>query len=182
VAAGHPLGEPFPPSLIPTSPSSLSPHGVGHEPCHRRPPCQLHRRRMPPRSAAPPLHRRATTGVSPASALPAWRIRRLAVVLYTKTLPPASYHRALGDRATTPPHAWATCGDHAPALPACAQRRGHAGRLRVWTEPSGHGPADLSSRPHVAGLRALHCSRRPDSARHCATGLNRFSIVFIPRK
>jgi hypothetical protein len=51
--------------------------------CHgyRRPPCQLHRRRTPPRSAAPPLHRRAGTGVSPASTLLAQHIRHLSVVL-----------------------------------------------------------------------------------------------------
>jgi hypothetical protein len=64
--------------------------------------------------------------------------------------------------------------DHALACLARAQRCGNTGRLRGWTGLPGRGPAGLSGRPRVAGRRAVHRSRGPDSSRHCAAGLNRF--------
>jgi hypothetical protein len=43
------------------------------------------------------------------------------------------------------------------------------------------GPAGLSSRPCMAGRRAVHCSHGPVSAQHCAVILNHFSIVLNSR-
>jgi hypothetical protein len=71
----------FPPSLIPTSTFSFSPHGAGRGSRRRRPPCPLHRHRIQPRHTAPLPHRRPTSSVSPASAHLARCIRRIVVVL-----------------------------------------------------------------------------------------------------
>jgi hypothetical protein len=128
--------------------------------------------RMPPRTE-PPLHPVATPppSVSHASALLARRIRHLAMVLKPKTLPPASRHRATGKRATAPSRARVARGDPSAA-------RGPPPRLDRATRPW---PSRPSGRPRVADHRAAHGSREPDSARHCAAVLNRFSIVLNSR-
>jgi hypothetical protein len=89
-----------------------------HLPC---PPTLPPTRTPPRRNAAPPRHR-ITSSVSPTSNHLAQRIRRLAVVLESKSLPPASCHQAAGERVVVPSHAWAA---------------------RPW-------PSRPSSRPHVA--------------------------------
>jgi hypothetical protein len=55
-----------------------------------------------------------------------------------QTLPPASYHRAVGEPGTTPPRTRPARRDH-------AMRAESTGGIRGWTGLPGRGPASLSA-------------------------------------
>jgi hypothetical protein len=78
--------------------------------------------------------------VSPAFAFVARRPPDGPNELTGNTLPPASHHQPLSDRATAPSRARAARGDHAPVR---AQWHERTGSLRGWTGPPGRGPAGL---------------------------------------
>jgi hypothetical protein len=94
----------FSPSWVPTSPSSLSPHGAGLGPRRRRPPSALHCRRTPPRRATPPLHRRAAVSSESTPRLLVQRLALLTVMLPLKTLPRLDLRSDGAGCAKEPPH------------------------------------------------------------------------------
>jgi hypothetical protein len=180
-----------PPSPPTVRPANLPPFSYLGRPHLCRPPSQLQelagvatdppssedtaacRRTEPP----PPPHSRPPPSVSPAFAPVARRRPKGPRELVGNTLPMASHHRLLSYRTTTPSCVRAARGDHVPARPARAQRRGHAGRSLAG--PGRQAEVQPAFRPAVCGRPpALHCSRGPILARHCAANFKSFFNLF----